>query len=154
MAAIRRIWPLLAAAALLAANVVVPLALGDLYPFTSAPMFRDCPEQCVHYRVFDEGGRELPAAEWLAQRIYDGNPVGYGVGQRPPTVVEQQFGAIDSEADVRQHIERQLALPKHRQHAWVEVLQEVIGPVDRRKVGVVRSSRWRIERGRVSPKDE
>ena len=109
-------------------------------------MFRDCPEQCVNYRVFDESGQELPAEEWLAQRVYDGNPVGYGVGLRPPAVVEKQFGAIDSEADVREHMERQLALPGHRQHAWALVVQEVIGPVDRQRVGVVKSSRWRIER--------
>ena len=29
-----------AAAALLAANVIVPFLWGDVYPFTSAPMFR------------------------------------------------------------------------------------------------------------------
>jgi hypothetical protein len=142
-------WPLLAAGLLLAANVVVPLAIGDLYPFTSAPMFRDCPQQCVSYRVYGADGRELPAEDWLVQRIYDGNPVGYGVGLRPPAVAEQAFGAIDGEAEVRAHIARQLALPQHREDAWVEVVQDVIGPVDRQRVGVVRSSRWRVER--VSP---
>lgn len=151
MDAARRFWPVLAAAALLAANVFVPLALGDVYPFTSAPMFRDCPTQCVNYRVYAASGHELPAEEWLVQRIYDGNPVGYGVGLRPPAVVEKQFGSIDSEAEVRKHIEGQLNAPRHRQHGWVEVVQEVIAPVDGRRVGVVRTSRWRVERSAAAP---
>jgi hypothetical protein len=123
-------WPLAAAGLLLAANIAVPLVFGDLYPFTSAPMFRDCPAQCCQYRVLAADGGELPAEYWLVQRIYDGNPVGYGVGLRPPAVVEREFGSVESESAVRRHIERQLAQPEHRRHAWVEVVQEVIGPVD------------------------
>ena len=84
-------WPLAAAGLLLAANVVVPLLFGDVYPFTSAPMFRDCPGQCANYRVLAADGRELPAEEWLLSRVYDGNPVGYGVGVRPPALNEQAF---------------------------------------------------------------
>jgi len=146
MATARGLLPLACAGLLLAANVVVPLVFGDLYPFTSAPMFRDCPVQCCRYRVFAASGRELPAGEWLVQRIYDGNPVGYGVGLQAPAVVEKEFGAVEDQSAVRAHIERQLALAQHRQHQWVEVVQEVIGPVDRQHVGVVKSSRWRITR--------
>src|SRR4051812_46002343 len=83
---------LAAAALLLAANVVVPALWGDVYPFTSAPMFRDSPARCCGYHVFAPDGRELPAENWLVQRVYDGNPVGYGVGVRPPAVIEQTFG--------------------------------------------------------------
>jgi hypothetical protein len=131
---------------LLAANVVVPLVWGDVYPFTSAPMFRDSPRQCCNYRVYAADGRELPAADWLLQRVYDGNPVGYGVGLRPPAVLEQEFGVVHDEAAVRQHIQRQLTERQHQQHEFVEVVQDVLGPVDSQHIGVIRSERWRIAR--------
>jgi len=129
---------------LLAANVVIPLVWGDLYPFTSAPMFRDSPRECCNYRVFAADGRELAAEDWLVQRVYDGNPVGYGVGIRPPAVLEQEFGVVHDEAAVRRHIQRQLAEPGHQQHEFVDVEQGVLGPIDAGRVGVVRSERWRI----------
>jgi hypothetical protein len=136
----------LAAAALLAANVVVPLLWGDVYPFTSAPMFCDSPRQFCNYRVYGADGKELSAADWLVQRVYDGNPVGYGVGVRPPAVIEQQFGVIHDEATVRQHFQRQFAEPPHQQHEFIDVVQEVVGPVDAQHVGVVRTQGWRISR--------
>jgi hypothetical protein len=138
---------LAAAGFLLAANVVVPLIWGDVYPFTSAPMFRDCPTQCANYHVFAPDGSELPAENWLVQRVYDGNPVGYGVGTRPPAVIEQQFGVVHDEAAVRRHIERQFGRPSNQPYEVVEVVQEVIGVVDHADyVGVVRTSRWRVWR--------
>jgi hypothetical protein len=129
---------------LLAANVVVPLLWGDVYPFTSAPMFRDSPQQCCNYRVVAADGSELPPDDWLLQRVYDGNPLAYGVGICPPAVIEQQFGIIHDEAAVRRHIERQFELPRHQLCKSVEVIQEVIGPIDDRRVGVIRAARWRI----------
>ena len=135
--------PFLAAGILLAANVVVPLVFGDVYPFTSAPMFRDCPRACCNYRVILPDGSEAPAADWLVQRIYDGNPVGYGVGLCPPAVLEQQFGLTHEEAAIRQHFERQLARPECRDSA-IEVVQDVIGPTASGRVGVVESRRWQI----------
>lgn len=140
-------WPLVAAGLFLAANLAVPLAFGDLYPFTSAPMFRDCPERCCNYRVYAADGSELPAEDWLLQRIYDGNPVGYGVGRCPPAVIEQQFGVVCDEAAVRTHIQRQFAQPQHARHSSVEVVQETIGPLpSSERVGVLETRRWRIER--------
>src|SRR5947208_4684051 len=102
-----------AVAALLAANVVVPLIWGDVYPFTSAPMFRDAPRQFCNYRVYSIKGKLLDPADWLVQRVYDGNPVGYGVGVRPPLVLEQEFGVVPDEAAVREYFQRQLAEPRH-----------------------------------------
>src|SRR5437868_2220868 len=119
-----------AAAALLLANIFVPLIWGDVYPFTSAPMFRDSPRQFCNYRIYAADGQELPAADWLVQRVYDGNPVGYGVGVRPPKVLEQRFGVVHDVATVRQHFRQQLGEPRHQQHAFVDVMQEVIGPID------------------------
>jgi hypothetical protein len=141
---------LAAAAALLAANVVVPLVWGDLYPFTSGPMFRDRPAQCCNYRVYDPAGRELPLAEWFVQRIYDGNPVGYGVGIHPPAVIEQEFGIVHDEAAVRRHIERQLQAHS-RAYDYVDVVQEIVGPIDDQHVGVVCTNRWRINRSKPTP---
>ena len=135
---------MLAAAALLAANVVVPIAMGDVYPFTSAPMFRDAPRLYCNYRIHGPDGQPLPSERFLCQRIYDGNPVGYGVGVKPPRVLEE-FGVAHDEATVRRHIGEQLASAENRGYAYVEVEQEVIGPVDERRIGVVRVDRWRIE---------
>src|SRR4051794_30143843 len=90
--AIRSRGAIASVAALLAANVIVPLLWGDVYPFTSAPMFRESPRQFCNYRVYGPSCEELPLVDWNLQRVYDGNPVGYGVGVRPPPVLEQEFG--------------------------------------------------------------
>src|SRR5262245_4048401 len=95
--------PIVCAGVFLAAHVVMPLVWGDLYPFTSAPMFRDSPTKYCDYHVFAPDGTELPQEEWLVQRVYDGNPVGYGVGIKPPPVIEQEFGVVHEERAVREH---------------------------------------------------
>jgi hypothetical protein len=134
------------AAILLAGNIIVPLVWGDIYPFTSAPMFRDAPRQCCNYQVLSADGRPLLAAEWLLQRVYDGNPVGYGVGLRPPAVIEQHFGAVHDPAAVRRHVEARFAASNEPSCDCVEVVQEVIGPIDAQHVGVVHREQWRIAR--------
>jgi hypothetical protein len=139
-------WGPIAAAALLAANVVVPLVWGDVYPFTSAPMFRDNPRQCCNYRVFAPDGTELAADDWLCQRIYDGNPLGYGVGIKPPAVIEQCFGDVHTKVQIRQHVERLLAEERHGDLQSVEVVQEVIGPTGAERVGVVATNRFVVRR--------
>jgi hypothetical protein len=135
---------LFAAALLLAANVVVPLVWGDVYPFTSSPMFRDAPACCCNYRVYGPDGRELPQEDWLVQRIYDGNPVGYGVGIQPPAVLEQDFCRPADEPAVRAHIGRQFANPANENYPYVEIVQEHIGPIDSQHVGIMRTDRWRV----------
>src|SRR3954454_12760157 len=110
---IRSRLAIVAVTALLGANVIVPLVWGDVYPFTSAPMFRDSPSECCSYQVRTGEGKEAQAEHWFCQRIYDGNPIGSGVGLRPPAVIEQEFGAIHDETAVRGHFQRQLAEPHH-----------------------------------------
>jgi hypothetical protein len=134
------------AGCLIIANVVVPLIGGDIYPFTSAPMFRDAPTECCNYRVFAPDGTELKPEDWQLQRIYDGNPVGYGVGIRPPRVLEMKFGVIHDEAAVRQHVEWQFREFANRKYESIDVVQEVIGPMDGQHLGVVSHHRWRIDR--------
>jgi hypothetical protein len=133
-----------AAALLLLANILVPLGWGDVYPFTSAPMFREAPIECCQYRVLVDG-QEQPASDWCLQRIYDGNPFGYGVGIKPPSVLEQAYGVIHDEPTVRVHIQRQYSLPQHQRIQRVEVIQDVLGATGQ-TVGIVRTNRWTIER--------
>ena len=141
-------WLALTAGGLfLAAHALLPMWLGDVYPFTSAPMFRDNPQTYCNYRVYGPDGSLLPAKDFLIQRIYDGNPVGYGVGIVPPPVLER-FGEVLDEATIRQHIEQQLTREANRGYAFVEIEQEVIGPVDGQRLGVVKKERWRV--GRLS----
>ena len=101
-------------------------------------MFRDCPTCYCNYRVFAPNGEQLPDEDFLVQRVYDGNPLGYGVGIAPPPILER-FGESLDEATIRQHIEQQLAREPNRRHAYVEVEQEVIGPVDSQRVGVIKT---------------
>src|SRR5687768_4162178 len=46
-------------AAFVAANIAIPLTLGDVYPFTVAPMFCDAPQAYCNYRVYDPDGKLL-----------------------------------------------------------------------------------------------
>jgi hypothetical protein len=128
--------------AFLAGNVIVPLVWGDVFPFTTAPMFRDTPQAYCIYRVFTTEGVELPAADFLLQRIYDGNPPGYGVGIQPPATLAD-FGRVASEAEIVSHVEQQLSA---KEIAAVEIEQEVIGPKDNGSVGVVMTRKVRVER--------
>jgi hypothetical protein len=141
-------WGPLAAGLLLLANVIVPLVWGDVYPFTSAPMFRDNPQACCNYRVLGPDGEELPAEDWLCHRIYDGNPLGYGVGRQPPPVLEQTFGEVHDEATVRAHIRELLTQPTRGYLPYVDVEQDIIGPLadDPERVGIRETRRWRVER--------
>ena len=66
-------------------------------------------------------------------------PTGFQASTR--SAIEQQFGVVPNEAAVRQHIERQFATPKNRVHDYVEVVQEVIGPINRERIGVMQTNR-------------
>jgi hypothetical protein len=137
--------PLAVIGLFLAAHVVMPLVWGDLYPFTSAPMFRDNPERYCNYRVFAPDGTELPQEDWLVQRVYDGNPAGYGVGVTPPGVIEQEFGVVHERQKVQEHIIRQFKnLPISHPH--VDVEQQVFGPQNDSAIGLLTVSTWRIDR--------
>ena len=138
-------WPLALVGAFLAAHVVVPLVWGDIYPFTSAPMFRDRPAQYCNYHVFAPDGTELPQEDWLVQRVYDGNPVGYGVGVQPPAVIEQEFGVIHERQQIQEHILRQFK-SSSTSNRFVDVQQLVFGPQKNGTIGLLKVSTWRIER--------
>ena len=153
----KKISPLALAAcgAFLVANLFIPFTLGDVYPFTVAPMFRDAPRRYENIRVFkldgsllaDNSTRRVDPLNspdpFLLRRYYDGNPVGYGVGVRPPNTLDE-FGVIHDEAAIRSHLQKCLqALPDL---AAVDVEREIVGPIDGWKVGVEQTNRWRIVR--------
>ena len=153
----RDVLGMIAVGLLLAASALVPAVCGDIYPFTTGPMFRDAPTQYANYRVFDPAGKELPSRHYaldknrtedplLVGRMYDGNPVGYGVGIAPPLVLEQQFGVVHDEATVRQHIQQQLERPENALFPYVVVEQEVVGGIDEQRVGVIETRTWQIDR--------
>src|SRR5438045_2716938 len=117
-ATIRRPCPIVLAccALFVAANLIVPLTLGDVYPFTVAPMFCDAPQAYCNYRVYGPGGELLadnstrqidPLSKpdpFCLRRYYDGNPTGLGVGVCPPRTIDcGEFGGIHGEQRVRQH---------------------------------------------------
>jgi hypothetical protein len=126
----------------LLANLIVPLTAGELYPFTIAPMFSDRPVQYCDYRVWAPDGTELPLQDFELQRNYDGNPVGMGAGVQPPPTLDE-FGTAPDETTLRRHVGRVLQ-HKHAHLAYVDVQQEVIGPIDADRVGVIHSIRIRI----------
>ena len=138
------ILPLAAVGLFLSAHVIVPLVCGDVYPFTSAPMFRDKPEKYCDYHIYAPGGAELPQEEWLVQRVYDGNPVGYGVGVQPPGVLEQRFGIVHDEQVVRDHLLRQFSQGAGSRPEFITAEQKVFGPRDDGTIGEVESHLWRI----------
>jgi hypothetical protein len=109
-------------------------------------MFRDSPTRFCNYRVLSPDGSELPPDDWLVQRIYDGNPVGYGVGVRPPAILETEFGAVPDEGAVHRHIERQFLKKGNDQYDFVNVEQDIVGPVDSQHVGVDRTERWHVKK--------
>lgn len=138
-------------------NLLVPLTLGDVYPFTVAPMFRDAPRVYCNYRVYAPDGRKLadnstrridpPGSPdpFLLRRYYDGNPCGLGVGVCPPVTIDGgEFGGIHSQEHVRRHIAAHLA--EMADLEYVDVEQEIIGPLDFWRVGIQHTNRWRITR--------
>ena len=88
-------------------HLTAPWWVGELYPFTVAPMFRDQPSHYCTYEVEDAEGNRLDPKEFGLHLVYDGNPVGFGVGLKPvPTLHE--FGDVPSESEVRRHVQAML----------------------------------------------
>jgi hypothetical protein len=125
-----------------APNLLIPLLIVDLYPFSRAPMFSDAPKVYCDYHLFDPNGNEFRPLDFGLQRNYWGNPVGEGVGFLPPATVDQ-FGTVATTEDVSAHL-RRLLLRKPGL-AYVNVVQEVIGDMDGQRVGVIRTVSWRVD---------
>jgi hypothetical protein len=136
-------------------NILIPFTLGDIYPFTIAPMFRDTPLMYANYRIYSPDGTKLadnsrreidPTGSpdpFKLRRYYDGNPVGCGVGICPPKTLGD-FGIVHQEKLVRKHIAENW--PSDLVFPYIEIEQEIIGPIDAQKVGIQKIQRWRINR--------
>lgn len=136
----------------LAANILLPVCYGDFYPFTSAPMFRDAPQLYCNYKVVDDEQQMIDPHMALCQRIYDGNPVGYGVGLKPPPVIEN-FGCVRTKEELAEHLKLLLQRAEHQSRNSLTIFQEVIGPHDDLSVGVIRIDEVTVVRdnGEKSP---
>jgi hypothetical protein len=134
---------LIAIAVFVLANLIVPAVFGDLYPFTVTPMFSDSPKVYCEYRVLAPDGSILRLADFQLQREYDGNPPGLGAGLIPSVTLDR-FGIVPEERAVVDHVARRL--PTMEGLPYVDVVQEVIGPVSSERVGITRTNRWRVSR--------
>jgi hypothetical protein len=138
---------LLAVALFAALNVLVPLVVVDLYPFSRAPMFADAPRRYCDYHVYGPDGELLAPTEKRSlvdfglERNYWGNPVGVGVGFRPPETVDR-FGEVAGRDAVTEMVRRRMAAFPELE--FVDVQQDVIADQDGNCVGVVGGQRWRI----------
>jgi hypothetical protein len=133
---------LLAVTVFCLASVVVPLWRLELYPFSRAPMFADAPGQYCTYTILDPHNRVLPLHEFGLHRNYWGNPLGEGVGFQPLPSVDE-FGLVASQEKVVAAVQE--TLRQRQDLPYIEVIQEVIGPLDEQRIGPIQSSRWRVD---------
>ena len=124
-------------------NLCAPVVFGERFPFTIAPMFCDEPSCYCEYEVRDAEGKPVELAELRMQRVYDGNPVGLGVGIEPPATLDQ-FGVVPTREEVTEHLLKQM-------DAWPEtpflsVEMTVVGATDDNHVGPVKTDQFIVER--------
>jgi hypothetical protein len=99
----RRTIEIVAVGVFIAINVIAPFAVGELYPFTVSPMFRDQPKQYCTYQLFDDDGNKLELEPYGLHLVYDGNPPGLGMGiEAAPTL--HPFGEVPDIETVEQHV--------------------------------------------------
>lgn len=125
-------------------NLGIPLLIVDLFPFSRAPMFEDAPVLYCNYLVHDPQGKPFTGDRLIdlgLQRNYWGNPLGSGVGFHPPPTIDR-VGEVASAEDVRKCVERYLRL--HPELAYLDVVQEILGPISSHQVGVMQQHSWRI----------
>ena len=122
--------------------VGLPPIVGEIFPFTSAPMFRDRPEVYCDYTVTSPKGEALALRNFQLQRNYDGNPSGMGAGVKPAPTLDR-FGVVPDIDAVRRHVRKRLRVA-HPELAFVDVQQRVVGAVDSDRVGLVRETTIRV----------
>ena len=77
---VNRKLEILCVVAFVVINLVGPMVVGEMYPFTISPMFSDQPSQYSVYEVFDENGQPIDSEPFGLHLVYDGNPPGLGMG--------------------------------------------------------------------------
>ena len=108
-------------------NLVGPMVVGEMYPFTISPMFSDQPSQYSVYEVFDENGEPIDSEPFGLHLVYDGNPPGLGMGiQAHPTL--HGFGETSTVDQLRSHVQKKLAEMPERE--FVTVKRSLVRCVD------------------------
>ena len=103
----RRRVELIFAGAFALLHILAPFVIGERYPFTVAPMFRDQPSCYCVYEVTDSDGKQLDLEDFGLHLVYDGNPVGLGVGiVAKPTL--HGFGEQPTEKELLGHVREKL----------------------------------------------
>lgn len=106
-------------------NVAAPFVVGEMYPVTISPMFCDQPNQYCTYQIFDQQGNELDPEQLGLHLVYDGNPVGLGMGiEAKPTM--HGFGEVPTMEQVENHIRAAAAKLNSAQFNPVKVVQTVV----------------------------
>jgi hypothetical protein len=120
----RRSAELFAVTIFVAVNLLAPLVVGEMYPFTISPMFCDQPGQYCTYQLIDENGSELSAEEFGLHLVYDGNPPGLGMGiEAAPRMHE--FGVVPAIEEVVAHV-KEVASAKDPGFRCVTIRQTVV----------------------------
>ena len=100
-------------------NLVAPLVIGEVFPFTISPMFSDQPSEYCVYRVFDQDDQLIDNEPFNLHLVYDGNPPGLGMGIRAqPTL--HGFGETVTLERLKSHVETKLAGMPEREFVTVE----------------------------------
>lgn len=94
---------LTAVAAFVAVNLLAPFVVGEMYPITISPMFCDQPTQYCTYEILDDSGNNLELEPFGLHLVYDGNPIGLGMGiEAKPQL--HGFGEVPELAAVVEHV--------------------------------------------------
>ena len=89
-------------------NLVGPMVVGEMYPFTISPMFSDQPSEYCVYEVFDENGQPIDSEPFGLHLVYDGNPPGLGMGIQAQSTLHA-FGESVTVDQLRSHVQKKLA---------------------------------------------
>lgn len=139
----RERFELIAIISFLTINLLGPFVIGEVFPITISPMFRDQPQFYCDYRVTDHEGDEQPLHRFKLHRVYDGNPPGLGVGRVPrETLNRMSYRAtlVEIETAVM------TALNEHPEIEYVIVEQSVFAQVGNSIGQVEETARWKFGR--------
>ena len=138
----RRISELTWIGAFVGLNLVAPFVFGEMFPITVSPMFCDEPSCYCEYEVTDDQGKPLELKPLGLHRVYDGNPVGLGVGLVAPKTLDE-FGKVPTEEQLRRHLQDCRDVWSHSDYLDVTLIR--VGDVEGRTVGPTSSIRFRVE---------
>ena len=124
-----------------AVNLVVPVFVAELFPFSRFWLFADAPQRYCEYEIRSDLGRRIAPWRMGLQRNYNGAQPHEFYGRRLRPSIDR-FGEVATEQEVRAQVE--MALVRHPALRAVRVRQQVIGAIDGDKIGVVETNVWRI----------